>query len=248
MSAGRLIRRLLGPLERPTVQLYRSSFVNLRSLSSQVRRWVQAADRIVEVGCGDGLLCEQLAVAFPEAKITGIDVVPLPGRLFRGDRARVEFATGQIDQDATGLGHASDLAVVCDVLHHVPRDQWHRFLAGVRQAVRPGGWVVIKEWEKRRNPAYYIGWASDRYVTGDRITYLTYSELLDLVRDVFGMDSIRSVAHIPPCSSNNLAILIHCPAATPDEGAAKGDAGCCVDGRRSITGASCLPSSGFHSQ
>ncbi len=211
MSAGRVIRRLLGPLERPTVRLYRSGFVNLRSLSSQVRAWVGTAERIVEVGCGDGLLCEQLALAYPEASITGVDVVPQPGRLFRGDRARVAFATQRVEQEVNGSRQGSDLAVVCDVLHHVPQDQWRGFLTGVRQVVRPGGWVVIKEWEKRCNPAYYVGWASDRYVTGDRIRYLTYKELLELVQEVFGLDSVRSVAHIPPCSSNNVAVLIHCP-------------------------------------
>ena len=92
MSLGSSVRRLFGPLEAPVTDLYRSFFVNLELQVRQVRDWVPGARNILEVGCGEGAVCERLATEFPTARVTGIDITPRVGRLFRTS-TRVSSAT-----------------------------------------------------------------------------------------------------------------------------------------------------------
>ena len=65
--------------------LYRGCFVNLGRIARLIREIAPGARDILEIGCGEGALLERLARAYPAARLTGIDITPTVGRLFRGD-------------------------------------------------------------------------------------------------------------------------------------------------------------------
>lgn len=65
---GPLVRRALGPLERPVAFLYRAAFFRCELLAEFVRHRLPASE-ILEVGCGEGLLLDCLARQYPEASI-----------------------------------------------------------------------------------------------------------------------------------------------------------------------------------
>ncbi len=209
MSLGPSVRRLLGPLERPAAWAYRSLFVDLESLVRQIGAWMPQSDalRILEVGCGEGMLTELLALEYPGAQIEGIDITPRVGRMFEGDRSRVVFRKQTIDEFEVRNRAGIDLLIIGDVMHHVPVNMRRRMLASARTILKPAGFLVLKEWARSRAPIHVIAYLADRYVTGDRVTYWTADQFRDLIDEVFGTGHIVNQARIEPWR-NNVVFLV----------------------------------------
>lgn len=186
---------------------YRGLFVNLDGVVADIKASVPEAANILEVGCGEGAICQRLAMAYPTASITGIDISPQVGRLFAGDRSRVRFLTATIADYAQTSAESHDLVIVADVLHHVPWSMHDEFLSEVVRTMRPGGWLVLKDWERRRNLIHAAGYLSDRYLTGDRIRYGTLSELRQIAERTCGQESVKKVTRYRPWP-NNVALFL----------------------------------------
>jgi len=206
MGIGPRVRGWLGRWEAPAADAYRGFFFNIESLARSVAEWAPAS-RILEIGCGEGALTERLARTYPAALITGIDVTPRIGRLFRGARARVVFFQERIQEFSAAHPVAFDLVLVCDVLHHLPWETHTEFLALAKKTLRPGGRFVLKEWERRPNPVHLLGYLSDRYLTGERIRYGTAGEFRKLIQEVFGQQSLAREIRLPPWR-NNVAFFV----------------------------------------
>ena len=209
MMIGRMARAMLGPLEIPVTKWYRGVFFDSESLARVIRSWI-SAEEILEVGCGEGQLTQCLARQFPEASITGIDITPRVGRLFRGDSRRVIFLQETIQEFAAAHPACFDLVVICDVMHHLAWEMHSEFLNVSRSTLRPGGGFVLKDWEKTKSPICLLGYLSDRYITGDRIRYGTADDFRKLIHEVLGTESIQREERFRPWS-NNLAFFCRVP-------------------------------------
>lgn len=201
MPIGPAIRSALGPFERSLSAAYRRIFVRLDSLVALTREWSPAA-RILEVGCGEGELTERLSRGYPAATLTGIDITPKVGRLFRGDRSRVTFHHYTLHDFVAEHPAEFDLVLIADVLHHAPWPLHRQLLMDAKAALAPGGRFVLKDWERRRNPIHCLNWLSDRFLTGDRVRYGTAVEFRRLVEEVFGDGTIVWEGRIPPWQNN----------------------------------------------
>jgi 2-polyprenyl-6-hydroxyphenyl methylase/3-demethylubiquinone-9 3-methyltransferase len=207
MGVGAKVRRLFGPLEGPVTDLYRSFFVDLGRQARQVGRWVAGASDILEIGCGEGALCQRLVRVFPTARLTGIDITPRVGRLFRGNQGRVRFAQATAAEFTSRQPAGFDLILMCDVLHHVPWDQHPSLLADAGQMLRPGGTLVVKDWELIPNVGHALCEWSDRVLTGDDVRYGSADYFCRLFEGVYGLGSVQARARIPPWR-NNLMFLV----------------------------------------
>jgi 2-polyprenyl-6-hydroxyphenyl methylase/3-demethylubiquinone-9 3-methyltransferase len=181
MGIGASIRRAFGPWEREVASAYRAIYVDLGGLARAVTRQVPHAARILEVGGGEGAMTELLAANYPQAQILSIDITDRLGRLYAGRPDLVEFRCVAVNEIADEQPMAFDLVVLSDVLHHVPQDLRGEFLRDVARCVAPGGQLVIKEWARSHTPIHWLCHASDRWLTGDRIAFLTPAELGELV-------------------------------------------------------------------
>jgi 2-polyprenyl-6-hydroxyphenyl methylase/3-demethylubiquinone-9 3-methyltransferase len=213
MPIGPTVRRLLGPLERPTTDLYRAFFVSLGNQVRRIRQWAPGATDILEIGCGEGAVCERLAAAYPTAHITGIDITPRAGRLCRHDRARIGFANVTAEEYALAHPGQFDLVLICDVLHHVPWDAHPALLRAAGRLLRPGGVLVVKDWERIPNVGHVLCALSDRVITGDEVRYGTAGEFRRLLEAVFGPGAVAEQSRVPPWR-NNLIFLVR-PGNTP---------------------------------
>lgn len=208
MPIGPVVRRLFGPYERHVSEAYRRIYLDVDAFVAGLRAWVPDAVNILEVGCGEGAVTERLVAAYPQATITGIDITPRVGRLYQGPADRARFVQCTVQELAVTEAGTYDFIVLADVLHHVPEEYRQDLLDAVRRLMAPGARFVFKEWVRNRTPIYWIGYLSDRWITGDRIRYMTREEARGRIARSFGTTSMIAEKRIAPWR-NNLATLVH---------------------------------------
>ncbi len=207
MALGPFFRRLCGPYEHRVNDAYRSIYVNLDDFVVRIRTAQPEARRILEIGCGEGAVTERLAAAYPQAEIVAIDITPRLGRLYRGPAGKVSFKQAPVQEIASERPGQFDLVVLADVLHHAPANLHRELLSSARAALAEGGLFVFKDWERDVSPIHAMCYASDRWLTGDRIRYLSVTEMRDKLDSVFGAKAIETVAHVAPWK-NNIAFMV----------------------------------------
>jgi ubiquinone/menaquinone biosynthesis C-methylase UbiE len=100
--------------------------------------------RILDLGCGTGEITRRLAMRFPQARVTGVDILESNLALARRDSTsyadRVEYQQG----DAFALVFESgrfDLVVCRHMSQAVP--DFALVLAEITRVLRPGGWLHL---------------------------------------------------------------------------------------------------------
>ncbi len=200
MPLGPIIRKMFGPYEHQIGDMYRSLFVDLDAFVDQMLAWKPTAARILEVGCGEGAVTERLRVKYPDASITAIDVSPRVGRLYRGSAHGVQFVRCTAQDIAAARPGEFDLVVLADVLHHVPVESRAGIFEAIKVALEPRGVFVFKDWERTCTPIHWLGYASDRWLTGDRIRYMSRVEMRERLTHSFGAAALADEARVPPHS------------------------------------------------
>lgn len=109
--------------------------------------------RVLDVGCGEGLLTRRLA---PEAteSVVGVDLSPdVVGRArAQADSPLLRYVVGDVLTAELGDGH--DLVTCVATLHHLPL---RAGLARLRDLVAPGGTLVVVG---LANPSAPLDWAA----------------------------------------------------------------------------------------
>jgi len=117
---------------------------------------LRPAMRIAEIGCGSGDLTLPLAARLPRGQVHAIDSVPTTLAVVR-ERARAAghtniathlTAPGEVPLRTGGL----DGALLTLTFHALPAAVRAGYLARLRALMRPGGWLALLEWERRRTP------------------------------------------------------------------------------------------------
>jgi cyclopropane fatty-acyl-phospholipid synthase-like methyltransferase len=179
MTPGQLVRRLLGPRFFPAVgNLYRALFVDLEKVADSFPP-MPPDGHLLEIGGGHGQMLNVVLARYPRITATRLDISDQVGDELRPEfRPRVEIRAGtSIAQYAAGNPRRSDLIVLCDVVHHVPKAERGQFLRDLDLLVKPGVPLAVKD----IRPGSIRGWfaeASDRYVSGDRaVRFIPESEM-----------------------------------------------------------------------
>ena len=119
-------------------------YIEATTCETMRRLTLRTTDRLLDVGCGTGVLLQRLAVAYPHSRLVGIDLVPemlavarrrLPSNveLCEGWAERLPFDDRQFD-----------LVVSCNTFHYFRRPR--AALAEFRRVLRPGGRITITDW------------------------------------------------------------------------------------------------------
>ncbi len=210
VKTGPFIRGLFGPYENRISEAYRSIYIDIDAFVELMLQWKPTANVILEVGCGEGAVTGRLNAFYPGARITAIDITPRIGRLYRGPRADVRFIQSSVLELAAREPGQFDLVVLSDVLHHVPVELRQELLDAIRIAMAPQGTFVFKDWERNSAPIHWLCYASDRWLTGDRISYMTRDEMRERLAISFGAASLIAEARVKPWW-NNIATLVRLP-------------------------------------
>ncbi len=134
--------------------------------------------RVVDLGCGQGLLASTLLAAaslsarghwpadWPAAPV-GVEVHGI--ELMQRDVERAQRAIGSLaaieqgDIRATPFGTA-DAVVILDVLHYIPREDQDAVLTRVRAALRSGGTLLLRVGDASAGLRFKVGSWVDRAV------------------------------------------------------------------------------------
>lgn len=157
-----------------------------------VEAQVPRAGRILDVGCGHGLVSAYLALAAPERRVVGTDV-----DLRKLDIAR--HAAGHLDETGTRLAFVDppgdgsddtvlpgpwDAIVIVDVIYLLDRDAQRRMLARAAGELEPGGTLVVKVTDSEPRWKHLIDKAQEtlatkvlRFTQGDELTFPSLAEL-----------------------------------------------------------------------
>lgn len=104
-----------------------------------------ARGTLLDVGCGHGLVSNEVALRSPEVRVLGIDIAEAKIEAARksvGTRSNIEFRVAPLE-GVTESGF--DAVSVVDVLYLVPKSMWTSFLETCFQKLAPGGSLVVKE-------------------------------------------------------------------------------------------------------
>jgi trans-aconitate methyltransferase len=114
-------------------------------LFKAVEEAVPRQGRILDLGCGYGIVAHWLTLGSPGRTVTGVDN--------DAGKIRVARATGPWNprvcfEEADVLAWeypACDCVLLCDLLHYLPHALKEQVLRKAFAALRPGGWLVVRE-------------------------------------------------------------------------------------------------------
>ena len=137
--------------------------------------------RMLDVGCGDGIVTKRLRAAFPDAAVWAVDLDSV--RLVRakaycadvafchGDVARLPFVTGSFE------------VVLCHhVVEHVPDDIG--VLVECRRVLVPGGLLIVGIPQEGAWPGRIVRTLHQRlYARGEHVNFYTLANMRERLRD-----------------------------------------------------------------
>jgi 2-polyprenyl-3-methyl-5-hydroxy-6-metoxy-1,4-benzoquinol methylase len=159
---------------------------------------VPATGRVLEVGCGHGLLSLYLALSGPDRIVTGVDIdehkialaTQAAGRLRSGE---ADAAFGVVEPDGFAEGRY-DAIVIADVLYLLGGDARQALLAACVDHLADGGVLLLKETDRVPRWKGAITVAQERLATevlriteGEEVSFAPPSEFVDQLREA-GLD------------------------------------------------------------
>lgn len=104
---------------------------------AKVRRYIAPGARVLDIGCHDGALFDQLG----DRVGSGVGVDPLLEREASGKNYRL--LPGTFPEALDGGEREFDVITMLAVLEHIPLDRQGPLVDAIREHLRPGGRVVI---------------------------------------------------------------------------------------------------------
>jgi 2-polyprenyl-3-methyl-5-hydroxy-6-metoxy-1,4-benzoquinol methylase len=99
---------------------------------------------VIDIGCGDGRMSRELALHFPEHKVTGIDYSDraiMLAQAMNADLPGLHFEKRDIIADIHPAKH--DAMILMEVLEHIPPSDTPAFVAALHRQLVPGGHLLL---------------------------------------------------------------------------------------------------------
>jgi hypothetical protein len=173
MSIGKLVRRVLGKrLFARLAHYYRRFFVDLKVAAEVITDHIPPKASILDIGGGDGALLNEFITLRPDVRITAVDIADEIGTaILEEHRLKVRlFPKTSTFDDHELFSENYDVVLLSDVMHHIPVDERIAFIDQICLIFSEKPFIlIIKDLE----PGYFktfLGFISDRYISGDRNT------------------------------------------------------------------------------
>jgi len=156
-------------------------------------RLLPAEGRLLDVGCGTGMLDYAIAKSRPGLHILGVDIdrraIELANRYSR--LPNLEFAAMPL-REVTG---SFDCVSFVDVMHHATEDEARGLLEEVERLIPDGGHILIKDVACTGG---WLGYAHDRYITRSKVIRLVdMDEMLAIIPEPYRVTNHFNKYRIP---------------------------------------------------
>jgi 2-polyprenyl-3-methyl-5-hydroxy-6-metoxy-1,4-benzoquinol methylase len=143
---------------------------------------IPAAKRILELGCGNGILANLVNVTGRAEFILALDQDPKAiRRAIQTIHGRTGIEFRQHDANSFKSSGTFDVVIINDVIHHVPRERQSDLLKSAWSALRENGHLLIKDVDDRPWWARFLAWLHD-WARLNPPTLLKRDELADMIR------------------------------------------------------------------
>jgi 2-polyprenyl-3-methyl-5-hydroxy-6-metoxy-1,4-benzoquinol methylase len=156
--------------------------------------------KIVDVGCGAGIIAMYIAQKNKKRSVTGYDFnkyrIANLNRVIKNNKtfSRLKFYAKDFTKDSKII--SADAVLMVDLLHHVDKETQLELLKIVKSKLNKGGVLIIKEIAKDYSHRNFITWLLDKIITkGDKIYYRPIKEWIELL-NMLGYD-IKVMKKIP---------------------------------------------------
>jgi len=151
-----------------------------------MRRHVAAGDRVLDLGCGDGWLCAELAAA--GAQPLGVEIAEAAVDRARRHHPDLEFRLAEIDGALPLEDNAFDVVWASEVIEHVADTA--RWLSEIRRVLRPRGRLLLTTPNHSRLRLLAGGIARYSEPLGDHLHLYVARSLRGLLQD-FGFAQVE---------------------------------------------------------
>lgn len=127
--------------------------------------------KILEVGCGTGNVCRQLAQQYPEATVLGVDITPVPP--FANTPPNISYIKGDIKQVASSDPRliSGDLDYIYERLLISGMTSWPSHIRKMAALLRSGGYLEMHEaacrWYKCSSASPLVPHDDDHEISAD---------------------------------------------------------------------------------
>jgi ubiquinone/menaquinone biosynthesis C-methylase UbiE len=99
---------------------------------------------ILDFGCGDGMMTEEVRLRFPKTKIYGTDPSSESIDIAKKNYSKIDF---QVSTDNLKMfkKHEFDVVFCAGVFHHIPFKEHQHYMKEVTRVLRPGGTLILFE-------------------------------------------------------------------------------------------------------
>jgi cyclopropane fatty-acyl-phospholipid synthase-like methyltransferase len=162
---------------------------------------------VIDIGCGDGRLAREIHRRFRDLDVVAVDrstrAISL-AQAMNHDLPRIEFKA--VDIATLASDRQFDAAILMEVYEHIPLEETHGFLAGVRRILKQGG-VLLVTVPHSNKPLEYKHF---QHFTGDTLIrdLSEHFEILEL-KPFERKSLMRSLLNRLLC--NRLFVLNHAP-------------------------------------
>lgn len=127
-----------------------------------VNKIIPKSGTIIELGCGEGLLTNYLAISEPKRKIVGFELVP---ERLSVAKKKIKNTTYKV-ADITKLNlPKSDIFILFHVLHHLPsKISQEKLLENVKKRLNKNGKLIIVDVHVSFDIKYLAAWFADHFL------------------------------------------------------------------------------------